>query len=227
MGWGIGNGIGWPNASASAGPPPPQESYSFYDSVSQEYGISKSYNVGSFLPGYRVIVDPGKYGYIDTAIEPQDGTELTNLPIGYVDFRDLDATVQFTIQFSIDEGLNLIAGIRANNFGPILFTPNGTSNQDVEFNFSYNISYADANGDPATTNGIANIVISEYYVPAGSNEIISEYIIISHNASELFGSEYSMYNFLINSSTVYSSEQGQGVFLTDYGNAWRCTWYYS
>jgi hypothetical protein len=143
MGWGNGIGIGWPNASASAGPPVPQESYVFNNCVAAEENNSNPYPVGSFTPGYRILIDEGYgYGYITEVIPAGPGaSNISNLQIGDQGAVCIDSDVLLTSSLIPDPDqlfkyLIELKGIDIAGLGNVV-----ASDPTLDYNIAVRINY--------------------------------------------------------------------------------------
>ena len=104
MGWGIANGIGWPNASAYSGPPPATEKYLVSDCIGYYSDFtSTAYPVGTFQVNDRVYYNDGdsSFGLIDSISE---GTSLFPIyPTGINTGNCFDNSINFGAYNDINE----------------------------------------------------------------------------------------------------------------------------
>jgi hypothetical protein len=224
MGWN-GIGIGWPNASASAAPPVPQESYNFYNCVAEEYNYSSQYPVGSFVPEHRVVIDNSVYGYITETIPPgPGGSNISNLSIGDVNNRCSDSTVTFSFELNIDGSVYYL-DLDATNAGPIDFE--STINELI-ISVNYSIYLTSDENPPITESGSATFTIPSYLVTAGQGLFnLGEEYIFEHEGYNVDSEVYDVTSISINSTLLGPFNTGwdeNNKYLTEYGNVW--TFYY-
>jgi len=230
MGWGNGISIGWPNASASAGPPIPQESYTFYNCVADEQNNSNLYPVGSFTPGYRVLIDEGYgYGYILEAIPAGTGaSNISNLPIGYQPSVCIDSNVVLTSSLIPDpdqlfQYLIELKGIDVAGLGNVV-----ASDANLDYNIAVRINYeASFNSGALIKTGFVDISTNTYDIEGSFTATIAT--VFAFNVPPVIW-DLDYYNYYMEPLTIqntygpYNISDGYSRFLTDNGNAWAFNW---
>ena len=230
MGWGNGIGIGWPNTSASAGPPVPQESYGFNNCVAEEYNISNPYPVGSFFVGDRILINEGSaYGYLTESIPATPGGySISSLPFGYSYNRCIDSEVSLTTELILTPGQLFEYSIVLNGaeiFGediPVI------SNGDLDYEITVRVHYeASFNGGALIEDGFVDIITNTYNIPGGDTATIATVFAFNLPPQENI---LDYYNYYMDPLTIqntygpYNISEGYSRFLTDNGNAWVFNW---
>lgn len=231
MGWGNGIGIGWPNASASAGPPIPKESYDIYNCVASENNNTNPYPVGSFFVGDRVLINGGgSYGYIQSTIESTPGGySLTSLPFGYGYERCNDSTVALTSDLipTPDELYKYSIVLNGTeNFEediPVI------SNEFLDYEITVRLHYeASFNGGALIKTGYVDIVTNTYNIPGGETATIATVFAFNVLPEEL---TLDYYNYYMDPLTIKNTYGPYNTgwdylnkFVTDNGNIWTFYW---
>ena len=171
MGWGNGMSIGWPNASAYAGPVIPQESYNIYNCPGEENLVTNPYPVGSFQPGYRIQIGNYSYGYIDSATTPMAGGEsIANFPIGYVANQCNDTDVELSWNIEPDGSpLDFTCFLYAQKIGGNE-NINATNNELVVYIY-YNFILDNDEAPSINRVGTVQVVVPSYSINNGYNYI--------------------------------------------------------
>lgn len=225
----INNGIyiGRPNVSSAPGP---QESYYFYNCVAEEWNNSNPYPVGSFTPGYRVLInDGGNYGYIIEAIpESTSSYTISSLPIGYTGAVCIDSNVSLASSLILTPGQLFEYSIELNgteNFGqdiPVI------SNGDLDYEITVRIHYeASFNSGALIKTGFVDISTNTYNIPGGATANISTVFAFNLPPQENILDDYNYYMeplTIQNTYGPYHISDGYSQFLTDNGNAWAFDW---
>lgn len=227
MGWGQGIGIGWPNASASAVPPGPQESYTFYNCVAEEYNNTNQYPAGSSIPGYRVVINNTQYGYITDVIPSTNvGYNISNLPIGYVDNRCNDCNVYLSPTLNNGYGENWqyymdLTGIE--QLGEVEFASDVNT---LTVNVNYYVYFESNEGPgPVTRQGDVQFIIPTYLINAGTSALLDSMYIFDIPQNDYFISESAI---VVTSIEIADMELGPydtgydvpNKYVTNYGNVW-------
>lgn len=230
MGWGNGIGIAWPNASASAGPPVPQESYILYNCVGEETLYTDPYLVGSFLAGDRVLINEGYgYGYIDsTTPSTFNGWTISNLPIGYQPSVCIDSNVVLTSSLIPDPDqlfkyLIELKGIDVAGLGNVV-----VSDPTLDYNIAVRINYEAIFNDGALIKtGFVDISTNTYDIEGSFAATIAT--VFAFNVPPALW-VLTSFNYYMEPLTIqntygpYNISDGYSRFLTNYGNAWAFNW---
>jgi hypothetical protein len=224
MSWN-GIGIGWPNAtSGGVIPGPTTESYGIYSCSGEENLASDPYPIGSFIPGYRITIGGGDYGYVTSIIPAAGGDAIGNLPIGNVDSRCNDSEIQIS--------LTLVPGvtdqyIRVGGYVYPGGLPVASENNTLFLTIAYNIPYTN-DEDALTIDGSVSVEITTYNMLEAEYSSLIEVFIGTVPAgyypeySELRVTSFSLGNTLLGPYDV--GQEGAGKFVTPYGNAWTFYW---
>jgi len=231
MGWGMSMGIGWPNASASAGPSVPKESYHIYNCANEESVDTNPYPIGSFLTGDRILINEGSaYGYIYTPVEPiHSGYSISSLPFGYGYERCNDSNIILSAVLGggeAEDSYNIVLN-GTENFGediPVI------SYGDYEITVRVHYECAFNNGeDDLYRNGYVDVITNIYNIPGGGTATLNgegTYAFSTPGAYDLVSFEYYMDPLTIqNTYGPYDTGwEWYNRFVTDNGNIWTFYW---
>lgn len=227
MGWGQGIGIGWPNATSSGiTPGPTTESYGIYSCSGEENLGSNPYPIGSFIPGYRITIGGGNYGYVTSAIPAEDGEDIGNLPIGNVDNRCDDSTIQLSLALIPNETQYMI---RVNGYvysGGLNVT---SENNTLSLIIHYYAPILDPDGGSAgAVNGNVVAEITSYNMLVEELQALLD--VYAFTLPVGYYPEYAeltVTNFSLGNTLLGPYDTGQGYpnkFVTTYGNVWSFLW---
>jgi hypothetical protein len=225
MAWN-GIGIGWPNATSGGGTPmPTTESYGIYSCSGEENLASDPYPAGSFIPGYRITIGGGDYGYVTSIIPAAEGDAIGNLPIGNVDSRCNDSEIQLSLQL-ISSGTNYSIRVR----GYIYFggLPVVSENNTLFLTITYYIPFVSDEGSILRSGNIQT-EIPVYDMQPETLTILKDVpaFTVPNGYYPDGGPELTVTSFSLGNTLLGPYEIGEGYpnrFVTPYGNVWTFYW---
>ena len=223
MGWGNGIGIGWPNAT-SGSTPIVYESYNIYNCPGEENLTTDPYPVGSFMPGYRVLINGDDYGYIIEALPDQfGGTSILDLQINdiSIDRPCVDSNINIGIEAILNEADVVSCNIGAGITGIVV--DNNTGSFPISFNINWTANVEDGEGSATTINGVKTMNFVSPIWPIGSS-LIAENVVLDYLSAGWYTTALtaSISDFQIENSTVFNVGWDlPNLYLTTYGNTWE------
>jgi hypothetical protein len=219
MGWGNGISIGWPNASAYVAL---QESYNIYSCAVGDTLVTNPYPIGSFQPGYRIQIDEGLYGYVDSiTTSTQGGYSIANFPIGYVANQCNDADVE--LSWNIDDGDpgTFTCYLYAQKIG-------GEANINANSNplsvyIYYNIILENAGGSTIFREGTVVVTAESYSINNTYDYIGEAQAFTAPNGYYIINSDSQIVSlFVANNYNSFNYNGGDidNRWVTNYGNVW-------